>query len=243
MSISISAEKLFSLFNFPITNALVVSFIITLFLVIAAILINRRLKKDGVPGKTQNFTELIIEGAFDFIHSTIGDYKKARKLFALVFTFFVFVLFNNWVELWPGLGYVGLKEHHSIIPIIRSPSADLNTTLALAVISVLATQFLGIAAIGAVKYFSKFLNFQSPIKMFVGLLELISEISKIISFSFRLFGNIFAGEVLLIVSYYLIPYLAPLPFLVMEFFVGIIQAFIFSILTLSFIQVATFSEE
>ncbi|HHD92646.1 MAG TPA: ATP synthase F0 subunit A [Candidatus Portnoybacteria bacterium] len=242
MSISITAEKLFSWIGMPFTNTLVISFIVSLFLIISALIINKILKTNGVPGKMQNFLEMVIEGAFNFIQSTVGDRQKAEKLFGLVATFFILILFNNWVELWPGLGYVGLKEGYSIIPIIRSPSADLNTTLALAVISVFATQFLGITAIGVGKHLTKYFNFRSPIKFFVGILELISEISKILSFSFRLFGNIFAGEVLLILSCYFIPYFVPLPFLLMEVFVGLIQAFIFAMLTLSFIQIATIHE-
>lgn len=243
MSISLTAEKLFSWLGIPMTNTLVISFVVSLFLIISALIIRKTIKADGVPGKFQNFLEMIIEGSLNFIQSTVGDRQKAEKLFGLIATFFILILFNNWVELWPGLGYVGLKEGYSIIPIIRSPSADLNTTLALATISVFLTQFFGITIIGLGKHLKKYFNFKSPIKFFVGLLELISEISKILSFSFRLFGNIFAGEVLLIVICYLVPYFIPLPFLLMEFFVGLIQAFIFAMLTLSFIQIATITHD
>ena len=238
MSISITPEELFSLFGMPMTNTLVMSFVVSLLLIIFALVARARIKSDGIPGRIQLFLEIVIGGLFDFVYSAVGNRKKAEKVFWLVATFFILILFNNWVELWPGLGYIGMKKGYSIIPIIRSPSADLNTTLALAIVSVFMTQFFGITAIGIGKHFKKYINFSSPIKFFVGILEMISEISRIISFSFRLFGNIFAGEVLLIVSYYLIPYLVPLPFLFMEVFVGIIQAFIFAMLTLSFTQVA-----
>ena len=98
---------------------------------------------------------------------------------------------------------------------------------------------LAIIAIGARAHVSKFLNFKSPIDFFVGLLELISEFAKMVSFSFRLYGNIFAGEVLLVIVGFLVPYLAPLPFLFLEIFVGFIQAFVFAMLTLVFVAVAT----
>ena len=112
-------------------------------------------------------------------------------------------------------------------------------TLALAIISVVATQIFGIALIGAVKYSRRFFNFKNPIFTFVGILELFSEVAKLISFSFRLFGNVFAGEVLLVVIAGLIPYVVPLPFYFLEIFVGFIQAFVFAILTLVFLKVAT----
>jgi F-type H+-transporting ATPase subunit a len=111
--------------------------------------------------------------------------------------------------------------------------------LAIALVSVLGTQIFGIATIGFFKHASKYLNFHNPILFFVGLLELVSEVSRVISFSFRLFGNVFAGEVLLIVVSALVPYLAPLPFLLLEVFVGFVQALVFSLLTLVFLSIAT----
>lgn len=132
-------------------------------------------------------------------------------------------------------------EHHgpTIVPIFRAATADLNTTLALALISVTFTQFYGFKYLGA-GYLTKFFNFkQGPIFTFVGLLELVSEFAKIISFAFRLFGNIFAGEVLLAVIAFLIPALAPIPFIGLEIFVGFVQALVFAMLTLVFTNMAT----
>jgi F-type H+-transporting ATPase subunit a len=129
-----------------------------------------------------------------------------------------------------------------LVPFLRSTSADLNVTLAIALISVFTIQFMGIAAIGVAKYAGKFFvsPFHKPyfIGTFVGVLELISELAKIISFSFRLFGNIFAGEVLLIVMLNLVPFLVPLPFLFLELFVGFVQALVFAMLTLVFLKMA-----
>ena len=98
---------------------------------------------------------------------------------------------------------------------------------------------LRIAAIGFVKHAGKYISFKSPIQFFVGILEIVSEVAKMISFSFRLFGNIFAGEVLLIIIGFLAPYVVPAPFLMLEIFVGFIQALVFAMLTLVFISIAT----
>ena len=129
-----------------------------------------------------------------------------------------------------------------LVPVLRPGTADLNTTLALAIISVLATQIFGVTYL-QLGYFKKFINFSSPIMFFVGILELISEFAKIISFAFRLFGNIFAGEVLLVVMAFLLPIIVPMPFYGLELFVGFIQALVFSLLSLVFFNMATESHD
>lgn len=123
------------------------------------------------------------------------------------------------------------------VPLFRAATADLNMTLALAIISVLAMQYFGFRTLGA-HYGSRFINFKDPIMFGVGILELASDISKVVSFAFRLFGNIFAGEVLLAVLAFLIPFVVPLPFLFMELFVGVVQALVFSMLSTAFFNVA-----
>jgi len=110
-------------------------------------------------------------------------------------------------------------------------------------VAVVAVNLFAIFALGPKVHISKFFNFKSPIGFFVGILELISEFAKIVSFSFRLYGNVFAGEVLLVIVAFLIPYVAPLPFLFLEVFVGFIQAFVFAMLTLVFVAVATVEHE
>lgn len=135
------------------------------------------------------------------------------------------------------------EETHDFIPIFRAATADLNTTLALALISMFMVQYYGVKYQGG-HYFTKFFNFkQGPIFSFVGFLELLSDISKVISFAFRLFGNIFAGEVLLAVIAFLVPVLAPIPFLGLEIFVGFVQALVFAMLSLVFINMATESHD
>ncbi len=123
-------------------------------------------------------------------------------------------------------------------PILRPGSADLNLTLALALISFLTTEFWGFRTQG-LGYLRKFFIFnQGPIQFFVGIIELISEFARIISFTFRLFGNIFAGEVVLLVMAFLFPTVLSLPFYGLELFVGLVQAFVFAMLTMAFIDMA-----
>lgn len=128
-------------------------------------------------------------------------------------------------------------EEAEFVPLFRGPTADLNMTLALAVVAVIAMQYFGFSHLGG-HYASRFINFKDPINFSVGILEIISDFSKIISFAFRLFGNIFAGEVLLAVMAFLMPFIVPLPFLMMELFVGLVQALVFSMLSTAFFMVA-----
>lgn len=128
------------------------------------------------------------------------------------------------------------------VPYFRAGTADLNTTIALALISVVLTQVYGVY-FQKHHYFSKYINFSSPINFFVGLLETVLEFAKIMSFAFRLFGNIFAGEVLLAVMMFLVPLVIPMPFYGLEIFVGFIQALVFSMLSLVFFSMATVGHE
>ncbi len=132
----------------------------------------------------------------------------------------------------------GAKPEPSFVPLFRAGSSDLSFTIALAFCAVFYIQLMGLSSL-RFDYFKKFLNFKGPIHFFVGLLELVSEFAKMISFSFRLYGNIFAGEVLLTVIIFLVPYVAPMPFYGMEIFVGMVQAMVFTMLTLVFIKIAT----
>lgn len=249
MEISIAAEKLFSFGTFSVTNAFLIGAIVSG----ALMLFTRRIVEHWkeVPRGAQNVLEIIIESLLDLVQSVTQDRKQALQFFPLIATIFLFVLFSNWAGLLPGLGTVGIygehNGHHTIIPFLRSTSADLNFTLALSLIVVLTIQFTGIAAMGIVKYGKKFFvsPFHKPygIGTAVGILELVSEVGKTISFTFRLFGNVFAGEVLLTVMLHLVPYFLPLPFLFLEIFVGFIQAVVFAMLTLVFLKMATIPPE
>jgi F-type H+-transporting ATPase subunit a len=249
MEISIAAEKLFSIFGFPVTNAFLIGVLVSLFLIVLITRVTKRPKL--VPQGVQNIVEVIFEALLDLVESVTQDKVQARKFFPIIATIFLFVLVANWAGLLPGLGTIGLAHenagHATIIPFLRSTSADLNFTLALSLMAVLTVQFTGIAALGIVKYGKKFFisPFHKPygIGTAVGILELVSEVGKIISFTFRLFGNVFAGEVLLTVMLHLVPYFLPLPFMFLEVFVGFIQAVVFAMLTLVFLKMATIEPE
>jgi F-type H+-transporting ATPase subunit a len=214
-----------------------------------------------IPSGKQNFAEMMIEAIWGLVESIAGS-KWASTFFPIVMTIFLFVLISNWLDiLTPILAAVGIEEHGEIIPILRSPSTDLNFTVGLALISVALTQYFGIRANGFLGYLGRFIKVGwigdlmavssgkkkgSPgmilmlglIDFVMGIIELISEVAKILSFSFRLFGNIFAGEVLLLVIPFLLSFLVPLIFMGLETFVGLIQAFIFAVITLAFMSTA-----
>ncbi|MFA6190291.1 MAG: F0F1 ATP synthase subunit A [Candidatus Staskawiczbacteria bacterium] len=234
MEISLKAEEIFSIGNFNITNGLILAIIVSLLLIIFSITFKSKIKL--VPGKVQGIVEMGLEALLGIMESVLGTRVAAEKYLPLIATIFIFVLMSNWLGLLPGVGSFILKHGEAGIPLLRSPAADLNFTLALAIISVFCTNFFGVVVLGFFTHLKKFLNFSNPINFFVGVLELLSEISRIISFSFRLFGNIFAGEVLLIIMFFLLPYIVPIPFMMLEIFFGAIQAFIFAMLTLVFLS-------
>ena len=136
------------------------------------------------------------------------------------------------------------KQAGLLVPFLRSANTDINTTLAIALVAMFMVHYWGFRTLGFLGHIGKFLNFRAgPIGLFVGLLEAISEVARVISFTFRLFGNIFAGEVLLVAMAFLVPLIGIIPFLGLELFVGLIQAFIFSMLILVFATMATVSHE
>ncbi len=236
--VSITPEQIFAVGQFIVTNAIITTFIVIgILLLITA---QFRMKMSFIPNKSQALVESLFEFLYDLVRSVAPE--RVRQFFPFIATFFIFILISNWVGLLPvaaiGLIKTGTDHSQSLIPLIRPGTADLNTTIALALISVIATQYWGFKYLGVKLHLGKYFNFHSPIDFFVGILELIGEFVKIISFSFRLFGNIFAGEILLAVMFYMIPVLLPVPFIGLEIFVGFIQAAVFAMLTLVFFQMA-----
>lgn len=237
MHISLQAEKLFTVAGFPINNSLLAALTAGLILIIVFGLSALRVRQKPGKGFSQ-VIEAAFEALIDFIESVTNDRDKAVRFFPLIATLFFFILLSNWMGLLPGFGSVTYKTAEGTVPLLRGANADLNTTLALAVISVLMTQVYAMRELGVRAHLQKYFS-ANPIMSFVGVLEIIGELSKMISFSFRLFGNIFAGEVLLIVISGLVPILGPLPFFGLELFVGLIQALVFAVLSLVFLSIAT----
>lgn len=217
------------------TNSMLVSVLVSVFLVVLALSGRRWLGRHRPPAWVK-FFHLLVESFYQFTASIAPQH--AGRFFPLVATIFLFVMFGSWAGLLPGAETIGVITDHGFTPLIRGATADINTTLALALFAVASVQIFGYKLKG-MRYFKKFLDFSNPINLFVGFLEIVAEISRVMSFAFRLFGNVFAGEVLLAVIAFLLPLLATLPFIGLEIFVGFIQALVFSTLTLVFINIAT----
>ncbi len=239
--ISLKAQELFKIGSFGITNSVFLTFFVSVILISLTFIIYKKIKI--IPGKLQLVAEMGVEGLLGLMGSTLGSKEKAEKYFPLVATIFIFIMCSNLLGIFPGVGSFMIEHAGKEVPLFRSPAADLNFTLAFAVISVIVTNIIGMASVGVFAHIGKFINFSNPINFFIGILELISELAKIISLSFRLFGNVFAGEVLLTIVSFLAPYFIPLPFLFLEVFVGLIQSFIFAMITLVSISLHTATHE
>ncbi len=267
-SFNIPPDIIFRPFGFPVTNTLFCTWI-TIVIVIIFTYFGTR-KRDLIPSGIQNFVEWGVEGIRNLVVGAVGE-EKGQKFFPLVGTFFFFALFANILDIFPGIdtiGWVNLTQvqaaHLSppssfllfgnytsmIVPWFRPPTSDLNVTFAMALISVIVTQIFGFIWLGAGVHISKYFRFkdlfthgfQGPIEFFVGLVELVTELARILSFAFRLFGNIFAGSAVLAVFAFLVPALADIIFIPFEIFVALVQALVFALLTLVFLQLATTSE-
>lgn len=239
MNIEIGAEKIAHIGIFLITNSLLLTWLVVGVIILLARRVSKRVSL--VPGGVQNVVELGVESWLSNMTSVFGSEKKALKYFPFITTLVVFILISNWIGILPGIGVFGMWHEvegvRHLVPFLRSPASDLNFTLALALITIITINIMGIRAQGFKASFSRYVNFTSPINFFIGILELIGEFTKIISLSFRLFGNIFAGEVLLLIIGFLTPYVIPVPFLGLEIFAGFIQALVFSTLTMVFLSI------
>jgi F-type H+-transporting ATPase subunit a len=232
----LKAEQLGVLWGIPVTNSLVMTWVVMVILFVFVFFVNRSIRL--VPGSTQTILEWGVEGAMGYMAETLEDAKLAKQFFPLLATMFFFILVGNELEFFPGVGSIGFFRPEGFAPLLRAPATDLNTTLALTVIAVLVIEISGIIAVGFWRYTGKFISFSSPLKFIVGIIELISEMARLVTFSFRLFGNIFAGEVLIAIVAFFVPYVLPAPFMLFEMFVGFVQAVIFALLTLFFIKLA-----
>ncbi len=224
--IVLSGEKLGQLGPLPITNSLLVTWLAMIVLVVISVLTTRKLKL--VPSGLQNVVELVIETGYNMVED-LAHADKAKVFFPIVMTFFLFILTGNFLGLLPGFGTIEFNH----VPLFRSLNADLNTTLGLALLSVVVTHALAIRYVGIKAYLQRWFSL-NPLFLFVGLLEIVSEFTKIVSLSFRLFGNIFAGEVLLGTISSFFAFVLPLPFYFLEIIVALVQAAVFAMLTLTF---------
>jgi F-type H+-transporting ATPase subunit a len=237
VSIHLAPEVIGHAFGIPITNTLITTWLVMAGIIIFAILVRRSLRI--VPGGLQAVVETAVGGGYEYVKNILNENDTyARRYFPIVATIFLFVLFLNWIGLVPGMDAFGTYRGGVFVPFLHGADTDLNITFAFALIAFVTVEVAGILTLGALKYGNKFVNVSSPLAFALGIMELISELARLIAFSFRLFGNVFAGETLLLVIAFFVPVALPVPFMAFELFVGFIQAFIFAVLTLFFIKLA-----
>jgi F-type H+-transporting ATPase subunit a len=256
------APVLFHVLGLPITNTILAGWITVIFLALAGWLITRRMKL--VPGRLQAIFEFILGWIYDFCKSVAGE-KYGRIFFPVICTIFLFVAFNAWLSLIPGFGSITITANGVEHELIRGSNTDVNTPLAISLVSFVFVEYYGLRMLG-INYLRKFVNvggffhsigtvfkgkvrqgltglFSGFVDMFVGGLETLSEFIRIVSFTFRLFGNMTAGEILILVAAFLVPMAIGWMVYGLELFIGFIQALVFSGLTLAFASMAVASHD
>jgi F-type H+-transporting ATPase subunit a len=249
------APELFHIFGLPVTNTIIAGWITVVFLVVLSWAVTRRMKL--IPGRLQAAFEFMLGWIFDLCKSIAGE-ENGRKFFPVICTIFLFVLFNAWLSLIPGFGSIELIINGHEQELIRGANTDINTPMAIALISFVFVLYYGLRTLG-MSFFRQYFNFgpvfrsiggvfkgkfnlmgifSGAVDIFVGLLELLSMFIRIISFTFRLFGNMTAGEILLLIAAFLVPWVMAIPFYGLEMLVGFVQALIFAGLTLVFVTMA-----
>jgi F-type H+-transporting ATPase subunit a len=229
---SLAPEIVFTVKGFGITTTLLATLFVDAVIVSLVISVRRRITE--IPGKLQGALEALLEYFQTVTRQVAG--QRVDKIFPWVATFFLYIALSNLIGLLPGFGTIGFWRHGEFVPLLHVSTSDLNVTLALAVVSFFATHTLAIRSTGIGPYLKRFFSI-NPILLFVGLLEIVSELTKLLSLSLRLFGNIFAGEVVLGTMSSLAKFALPIPFLGLEIAVGVIQALIFSMLTMAFMAI------
>lgn len=263
-TVELPSEPVFHVGHFSVTNTLLASWLTIIVLVVLSLVLTRKMKL--IPGKLQAMAEAIVEGLLNFVESVAGK-KHARMLFPGVATIFIYVISNAYLALFPFFGSIGIIEHDGkFSPLFRSANTDVNVPLSIALMSFIFVETWGMRAIGASHYLREFINVRQMgqglkqlftgkigqammnivfgfISLFVGVLEIFSHLTRMLSFTFRLFGNMTAGEILILVSCFLIPLVFTIPFYGLEMLIGLIQALIFSGLTLVFGTIAVSPHE
>ena len=226
-------ETLLTVAGFHVTNTLLTTLLVDLVIVLIVVLVRRRLSL--APGKLQAVMESVVEYLQNITEPVAG--LRTGLIFPWVFVFFFFVALSNLVGLLPGFGTIGFTREGGFVPLLHVSTSDLNLTLALAIVSVVATNVISIRTIGVKQYLRRFIVL-TPL-FFVGLLELLQELTKFVTFSFRLFGNISAGEMVLGTMSSILAFIVPVPFLAFEVLVALIQGLVFSLLTMAFMTMLT----
>ncbi len=249
MEHSIGANTLFLIGGFPFTNTMLASILVSLLMILLAAIVRSKLTQRN-PGKLQTVFELIADYIYGLCLS-IADKERAKAFFPWMITFFLFILLNNIIGLFPGFGHIAyLNEEGHEIALLKGATSDLNLTFALGVVSFGLLEFYGFKMVGIKGWFKHYFHTKPlyilPIFLFVGVLELILEPVKSLSLAFRLFGNVMAGETLVsamsVINGTPMLFIA-IPFLLLEMLVAFVQALVFTLLTLTFISMITAPSE
>jgi F-type H+-transporting ATPase subunit a len=242
----IKGETLVTIAGFEVTNSMVGAVVASLLLLAAAFYIYRRATL--IPGRLQSALELPIEL---FAGIVAGSSSRWRGYVALVIGLFLMILVANWLGLLPGVGTIGLKEtvegHEVLVPLVRPAAADLNFTLGLAIITFVTFVWWGVRINGPLGYLKELVGEPRYMAPLMFPIHFISEVSRLVSLSMRLFGNVFAGEVLLATMLALttaaivvlpLAFVVPGVFLGLELLFGFVQAMVFALLTMTYITLA-----
>ncbi len=238
LEISLASQELFSLGGFGITNSLLTGMVslVVMFSVLGYVVY---MLKHGRYNRFVGLVQWAFEGMYSQVYSVIADKELARKVAPLALTIFFFMLFSYWMSVLPGLESITYNH----VPVLRSITADLNFTFAVTVIVFLMVQYQALRALGPIGNAKRFIRnpIKDPLGAFEGALELIGEVSRYSALSLRMFGNCFAGEILLIIIAVLTSYASVviLPvFMAFELLIGFVQAYVFFILTVIFTSLA-----
>jgi F-type H+-transporting ATPase subunit a len=234
LDIDIAPSVLFFLGSFRVTTTFLLQVCMSILIIFIFVKVARGWKV--VPSKFQLAVETLVGAALSQVDKVTQNDVKTRKIFPLVFTFFIFILISNLFTLLPGLGAISVMTSAGKTALFRSILADYSMVLMMTLITVILCQILFIIYNGFLKYLKKWFNFSSPLAFVLGLMDIIGEIAKVLSLSFRLFGNVFAGEVLMLVVTALVPFFVPFPFFALTLFSSVIQAFVFALLSAIFIS-------
>lgn len=229
--VSLKPEVIFNIGNFGVTNSMLAAYSVSLFLIILTVIVRSGLKT--VPGKLQLMYETILLTGYNFIKNTTNNEALTRHIFPVFMTMVLFFWTANMANFLPGLLAFEVNGHH----LYRPALADYTLVLGITIVMFLFSQYTIWKFVGLKIYIGKYLNFSSPISFFVGILELIGEVARVISLSFRLFGNIFSEEVLMLVMLAIAPFIAPLPFAMLGLLTATIQALLFPMLILLFVNI------
>ncbi len=230
--ITLKAHQFTEVLGFPITDSFITMIAGSLLLILFVFFISSKFTL--VPGKFQMLVEDLVDGVRNYTIETLENEEVGKKVYPLIISIFIFILFFNLIKFIPGFEVLKFGDHH----LFKSLHSDLNMTIAMAVVSFVVVQALGISILGFFKYGSKFINLKKPMSIPIGILELVSELSKLVSLSFRLFGNILAGTILMVILEEVSHIGLPIPVMFFEIFVATLQAAIFSMLTLFYIKLA-----